>query len=42
MQLAEPEGFGELAAGPDFWSAVDALGDDPYFPPIEMEGMPRG
>lgn len=29
------------AAGPEFWSAVQALGEQPYYPPIEMEGMPR-
>ncbi len=29
------------AGGPEFWAAVDALGDRPYYPPVEMEGMPR-
>jgi hypothetical protein len=28
------------AAGPEFWAAVDALGDRPYYPRVEMEGMP--
>lgn len=28
------------AAGPEFWAAVEALGDRPYYPPIEMVGMP--
>ena len=28
------------AAGPEFWAAVDALGDTPYYPRVEMEGMP--
>jgi hypothetical protein len=27
------------AAGPEFWAAVDALGDERYYPPIEMAGM---
>lgn len=29
------------AGGPEFWAAVDALGDKRYYPDIEMEGMPR-
>lgn len=28
------------AGGPEFWAAVDALGDRPYYPPVDMEGMP--
>ncbi len=28
------------AAGPEFWAAVDALGAEPYYPPVEMDGMP--
>jgi hypothetical protein len=27
------------AAGPEFWAAVDALGKEHYYEPIEMEGM---
>jgi hypothetical protein len=26
------------AGGPEFWAAVDALGDSPYYPPIDLEG----
>jgi hypothetical protein len=26
------------AGGPEFWAAVDALGDRPYYPPIDLEG----
>lgn len=26
------------SGGPEFWAAVDALGDRPYYPPIELEG----
>lgn len=33
----EPSG---LAAGPEFWARVNALGDKPYYPPIAMKGMP--
>ena len=29
-----------LAAQPDFWARVDALGERRYYAPIEMEGMP--
>ena len=31
---------GQLAATPEYWQAVQALGDDDYYPPIEMDGMP--
>ncbi len=31
----------ERSSGPDFWAAVAALGDDPYYEPIDMPGMPR-
>jgi hypothetical protein len=24
------------AGGPEFWAAVDALGDRPYYPPIDF------
>ena len=30
-----------LAAGQDFWSRVDALGDEPYHLPIDMKGIAR-
>ncbi len=39
-QGAEPNETG-LAAGPDFWQRVDALGDDYYYPPVDMAGMPE-
>lgn len=29
------------AAGPEFWATVDALGEKSYYPPVEMEGMPK-
>jgi hypothetical protein len=29
-----------LAAQPDFWERVDALGERRYYVPIEMKGMP--
>jgi hypothetical protein len=28
-----------LAAGPEFWARVDALGDRPYHRPIDMKGI---
>lgn len=31
-----PEMVGELNAGPDFWAAVDALGDRPFYEPAEL------
>jgi hypothetical protein len=29
-----------LAAGPEFWARVDALGPRRYYAPVDMEGMP--
>ena len=29
-----------LAALPDFWERVDALGDKRYYAPVDMKGMP--
>lgn len=29
-----------LAAQPDFWARVDALGDKRYYAPVDMKGMP--
>jgi hypothetical protein len=30
-----------LAAGPEFWARVDALGDRPYYPPAQLADAPR-
>jgi hypothetical protein len=38
--LADPALTGQLAATPEFWQAVHALGDDFYYPPSPMDGMP--
>ena len=38
-QLAETNEMG-LAAGPEFWARVDALGERHYYPPVDMQGMP--
>jgi hypothetical protein len=38
-QLAEPNETG-LAAGPEFWARVDALGGRHYYAPVDMKGMP--
>jgi AhpC/TSA family len=38
-QTAEKNATG-LAAGPEFWARVDALGDRPYHRPIDMRGVP--
>lgn len=38
-QAAEKNEMG-LAAGPEFWARVQALGEKRYYPPAEIEGMP--
>lgn len=38
-QLADPNEMG-LAAGPEFWARVDALGERHYYTPVDMRGMP--
>ena len=30
--MLDPESIGQLNAGPDFWAAVDANADRPYYP----------
>jgi hypothetical protein len=39
-QNADPSVMG-LAAGPEFWERVDALGEQPYYAPVDIEGMPK-
>jgi hypothetical protein len=34
--MLDPASVGELNAGPEFWAAVDALGDEPFYPPAEF------
>lgn len=38
-QAAEKNEMG-LAAGPEFWARVQALGEKRYYPPAAIEGMP--
>ncbi len=34
--MLDPESVGELNAGPNFWSAVDALGSEPFYAPADF------
>lgn len=34
--MLDPESVGEINAGPEFWSAVDALGDKDFYPPADL------
>lgn len=38
--LSDPALTGQLASTPEFWAAVQALGDRYYYPPTDMAGMP--
>jgi hypothetical protein len=38
--LSDPALTGQLASTPEFWQAVQALGERYYYPPTEMDGMP--
>lgn len=38
--LSDPALTAQLAATPEFWRAVHALGDELYYQPTEMDGMP--
>jgi hypothetical protein len=41
--LSDPALTGQFAATPEYWEAVQALGEKGhYYPPIEMEGLPPG
>jgi tetratricopeptide (TPR) repeat protein len=35
--MLDPAVVGQLNAGPDFWAAVDALGDEPYYPVAALD-----
>lgn len=39
--LSDPALTGQLASTPEFWQAVQALGDRYYYPPTDMAGMPE-
>jgi hypothetical protein len=41
IPLGDPALTGQLAATPEFWQAVQALGERYYYPPTEMAGMPE-
>lgn len=34
--MLDPDKVGQLNSGPEFWAAVDALGDTPYYPPADF------
>ena len=34
--MLDPDKVGQLNGGPEFWDAVDALGDAPYYPPADF------
>ncbi len=36
IAVANDAAVGEIAADPEYWRAVHALGDTPYYPPIDM------
>lgn len=38
--LSDPALVGQFAATPEYWEAVQSLGDDYYYPPSDMVGMP--
>jgi hypothetical protein len=41
IAVSSEEAVGGFAATPEYWEAVSGLGDRPYYPPIDMPGMPR-
>lgn len=41
LAVADRAAIGNLAAGPEFWQAVTALRDTPYYPPLDLPGMPE-
>ena len=34
--MLDPDSVGQLNAGPDFWAAIDALGDEPFYYPADL------
>ena len=41
IAVASEQAVGDFAATPEYWEAVNELGDRAYYPPIDMPGMPR-
>jgi len=41
IAVASEQAVGDFAATPEYWEAVRALGERPYYPPIDMPGMPK-
>jgi hypothetical protein len=41
IAVASEGAVGGFAATPEYWEAVKKLGDRPYYPPIDMPGMPE-
>jgi hypothetical protein len=41
IAVASEQAVGDFAATPEYWEAVNELGDRPYYSPIDMPGMPR-
>ncbi len=37
--VLDDDAVGHLDVQPDFWEAMEALGEDRYYPLIDMEGM---
>ncbi len=38
--VLEPELVGQINVAPEFWEALDTLGETRYYPPADMQGMP--
>ena len=41
IAVADEAAVGEFAATPEYWEAVQALGTEPYYRPVDMPGMPE-
>jgi hypothetical protein len=37
--MLDPQSVGQLNAGPDFWAAIDALGDEPFYPEADLSAV---
>jgi hypothetical protein len=40
IAVGSEEAIGDFAATPEYWEAVEKLGDRPYYEPVDMPGMP--
>jgi hypothetical protein len=37
--MLDPDKIGQLSSDPDFWEAMDAFGETPFYPPADFSSV---